>query len=827
MKKIYLLLCVFFLLPTFLSGDESGLIRKFPLKKGEIHLSRFVQAQNYFDSVGRQSAILGREDGHAEIWIYPYKILHDFKLFFLVEDESRLLAGKAMSRRIDVYPHQTTLCYVHPSFKVEEIFFSPLKESGAVILLAVEATEPLSIIASFAPDLKPMWPAGLGGQYSYWDEGKKCFVLSEGTKKNIALVGSPTSEKFSSGPAHALPEDDLKFKIRTDPQKVKNYFFPIFVSASHEGNKKADEIYLSLKDDFQRLYLEKFSYYERLRKEFLSIQTPNSVLNRAFEWAKIAVDQALVCNPQLGCGLVAGYGLSGQRERPGFAWFFGGDTFFNSLALNSYGSFEISRQGLTLIRNNQREDGKIMHELSQGAAFIPWFEEYPYGFYHAETTPYYIVALYDYVNWSGDMKFLKESWPSLKRAYEYMIATDTDQDGLMENTAAGLAALELGAFLEKTKSDIYLAALSAEAFRIFSEIADLIREKKLSQESKRLGEKALDSLRNKFWLEEEKKYAHALTIEDKPLTETTIWPFMPLFFQQLPEERAGHTLDIFSSAEMSTDWGVRSLSPQSAYYDPLNYNYGTVWPFLTGYTCLAEYRYGRAQAAFSHLMHLAHNTFFDALGSCAELFSGEFFIPVEEAVPHQIFSSSPIITCTIRGLLGLKGNAWKREMEFKPNFPAAWNNCEIKNFRLGKDVFDIKVEGTEGKHNFQIRTTSKEPYLLHFRPSLGFGSLVKRVKVNGSDKGFEIERKNGEVWCVFSLEFRGQIEIEIEHERSVFLYLPPHFPQIGDGIKGLKHVVYLKGAELLKEEKTKKMIKVVFEQENKNYFRKEIVIKFD
>jgi len=857
MKNICLSLCVFFLLSAFLGGDEPGLIEKFPLKKGELYLSRFTQPQNYFDSVGRQSAILGREDGSSEIWIYPYKIFHNFCLYFFIENEDRLIDGKTLARRIDVYPHQTIIRYVHSSFKVEEIFFSPLRESGAVILLSVETTEPLSIIASFAPDLKPMWPAGLGGQYSYWDEGKKYFVLSEGTRKNVALVGSPTSERFSSGPAHALPEEDMRFKIRIDPKKVKNCFFPIFVSASHEGRKKADEIYLSLNKDFKQLYLEKFLYYEKLRKELLSVQTPNKVLNQAFEWAKVAVDKALVCNPQLGCGLVAGYGLSGQRERPGFAWFFGGDTFFNSLALNSCGSFDISRQGLTLIRDNQRQDGKIMHELSQGAAFIPWFEEYPYGFYHAETTPYYIVALYDYLNWSGDAEFIKESWPSLKKAYRYMLSADTDHDGLMENTAAGLAALELGAFLEKTKSDIYLSALSAEAFSTFSEMAALMREKKLEQDSRRLFKKALDSLRNKFWIQEEKRYAHALTVEDKPLTETTIWPFMPLFFQQLPAERADLTLDIFSSSDMSTDWGVRSLSPKSTYYDPLNYNYGTVWPFLTGYTCLAEYNYGRTNAAFSHLMHLAHNTFVDALGFCSELFSGEFFTPIEESVPHQIFSSSPIMTCLVRGLLGLKGNVLKKEIEFKPNFPGSWDKVEIKNFILGKDVFHLKTERTEGKHLFQIRASSKTPYLLYLSPSLGFGCHIKRVRVNGSDKDFKIETKRGEVRCVLSHELRDQVDIEIEHENSIFLYIPLHFPRIGDKTRGLKiirvhygenqmnilteglggeeysiylltsrPILSLSKAEVVKEEKLKKTLKISFKQENKQYFRKEIVIKF-
>lgn len=853
---------IFFLLLCFicisLKGSEGDLISKFPLEKAGIHLSRFIQPQNYIESVGQKSAILGREEGTLEVWVYPYKVFHNFRLHFLIEDENKLIDGRNVAKKIDVYPHQTILRYVHSSFQVEEIFFTPLREAGIVILLSVETVKPLSIIVSFTPDLKLMWPAGLGGQYSYWNEEKKLFVLSEGTRKNVALVGSPPGERFSTGPAHALPEEDMKFKIHSEPEMCKDYFFPIYVAASHEGRERADEVYSRLSKEFKGLYHEKFHHYERLGKEFLSVKTPDEKLNQAFEWAKVAVDKAFVCNPQLGCGLVAGYGLSGKSERPGFAWFFGGDTFFNSWALNSFGSFDVTRQGLSLIRKNQRQDGKIMHELSQGAGFIPWFEKYPYGFYHAETTPYYIISLYDYLICSGDMEFVRESWPSLKKAYRYILSADTDNDGLMENTVAGLAALELGSFLAKTKTDIYLAALSVEAFKVFSELASLMGEQKLALDSQKLFKKASEALQEKFRIKGKKQYAHALTVEDKPLAETTIWTFMPLFFQQLPPEKVADTLDIFASSEMSTDWGVRSLSPKSSYYDPLNYNYGSVWPFLTGYTCIAEYNYGRHITGFSHLMNLAYNTFIDALGFCPELFSGEFFTPIEESVPHQIFSSSPVITCLVRGLLGLKGNALKRKIEFRPSFPGGEGKVEIRNFRVGKNIFHFDVESFENRLVFHIDAKADLPYRLYLSPFLGFGACIKAVKVNGKNHDFQREENKGKVRCSMCIQVKEHTEVEIEYKESIFLFLPPYFPQIGDKSTGLKivrahfsdnklHVVaegiggkeynliLISSRSILSAEEVKiadkenliKKLKLRFGEENLEYSRKEIVIKFN
>ncbi|MCP2521061.1 amylo-alpha-1,6-glucosidase, partial [SCandidatus Aminicenantes bacterium Aminicenantia_JdfR_composite] len=108
----------------------------------------------------------------------------------------------------------------------------------------------------------------------------------------------------------------------------------------------------------KKFFRENFEYYEKVLNQFVIIKTPDTSLNRAFQWAKLAVDKAFVCNPHLGCGLIAGYGLSGRSERPGFAWFFGGDTFYNSFALNSYGDFLKTREALTLIRKKPAERWK-------------------------------------------------------------------------------------------------------------------------------------------------------------------------------------------------------------------------------------------------------------------------------------------------------------------------------------------------------------------------------------------------------------------------------------------------------------------------------------
>lgn len=39
-----------------------------------------VQPSHYAEAIGRRAALLGREDGTFEAWVYPVKVLRDFRL---------------------------------------------------------------------------------------------------------------------------------------------------------------------------------------------------------------------------------------------------------------------------------------------------------------------------------------------------------------------------------------------------------------------------------------------------------------------------------------------------------------------------------------------------------------------------------------------------------------------------------------------------------------------------------------------------------------------------------------------------------------------------
>ena len=101
----------------------------------------------------------------------------------------------------------------------------------------------------------------------------------------------------------------------------------------------------------------------------VSLTLPDEQLQQAYDWARISTLQGMVNNPFLGTGLVAGYRTSGESQRPGFAWFFGRDAEWTSLALTSEGDYASAKTALEFVGKPQRDDGKIPHEISQSASW--------------------------------------------------------------------------------------------------------------------------------------------------------------------------------------------------------------------------------------------------------------------------------------------------------------------------------------------------------------------------------------------------------------------------------------------------------------------------
>jgi glycogen debranching enzyme len=771
-----------------------GLVPRFAFEPCDIAVKRPARPFAYFDKSGRKFAVLGLESGCFEAWAYPLKILRSFEFSFLVGSSSQPIPGRDLVRTVAVAPAVTTLTYVYQSFVMRAHFITPLEEPAALILLEVDTTEPLTIVCGFLPVLQPMWPAGLGGQYAAWDKELRAYLLSEPTRRNHGLVGSPAAEAVSYTPAHMLSDTPNEFKVVVaDPKETQEKFIPVILAGGRGEREAVKEVYRRLAVDPISYCRQAEAHYRRLRESLLEIRTPDKALNMALEWAKVAFDNLLVDNPDLGRGMVAGLGVSGTSGRPGFGWFFGGDAFLNSFSLSGLGAFQTVREVLTFNRRWQREDGKMAHELSQSAGLIPWFKDYPYGYIHADTTPLYIAAVYDYWRLSGDKAFVQEAWPSLAKAFDWCLTTDEDGDGLMDNRRAGLGALEFGS-LTDIQTDIFLAAVWCRAGQAMEKMAGAIGEYAYADLARTAVSKATASFRTKFWDEGRGYYCYAFNAQGRRVPEPTPWSAFGLFWELGEQAGAHKTLARLNRPDMTTDWGVRMMSSASPFYEPLNYNYGAVWPFLTGWVACALFQNDFILPGYLALMANAHHTFDNALGEVTELFSGYQNIWPAEAVAHQGFSTGGVVLPLIKGLLGLEGDAAAKLISFSPRFPAHWPSVSIERVRLAEASFDL----TYGRHDtglrVEVQSRKAKGWMMVFSPVLGPAVRVKRALLNGKDIPFREIVSERAVRPEVRFTVSGQDQVDFELKPAVEIVPPYVFSETGDPSRGLR-IIDLTGNE--------------------------------
>jgi glycogen debranching enzyme len=807
------------ILPAGTIGSQSVLrVAKTPMAASGLALERKTHPGAFFDVVGRRAGVFGYEHRGFEAWIYPLKILEDFRLSFSLEGYPLEVPAEEMLANVRVTPEATIFTYSHAAFSVRQIIFVPLDDPAVVMLLDVSTTLPIRITAAFRPRLRLMWPAGLMTPYVSWDDSERVYALTEESRRFAAVVGSPAGRDVSLMPYQEEPRDvPVRFVIEATPRQAADEFIPIVIAGSVEGADAARATWRKVLNGISQLQNATVTHYRGVAEQTTKVSTPVEQLDTAFSWGKIGIDKGVVSNPLLGTGLVAGYRTSGESERPGFAWFFGRDALWTVLASTSVGDFHTVRTALAFLKKFQRDDGKIPHEISQSASLIPWFTDYPYAWASADATPLYVIAHADYWRATGDVAFIRTQWDSIVKAYRFSAATDKDGDGLIENTGNGHGWVEGGA-LYPAHEEIYMQGLWCEALTGIAELAGVMQDAATASGAKGAIDKVRQAMERTYWLDDRGFYAFATKErQTKPsvaepgperarrqkrldelsardvVDEDTVLPAVPLWFRTADDARAQREIDRLGSGSLATDWGVRLLSADSALYDPLSYHYGSVWPLFTGWASMAAYRYGRPHVGYQALTANANLTFTGALGDVTELLSGDFHVPFGRSSHHQVWSEAMVVTPFVRGLLGIEVAAGGRELRFAPQLPADWDRVSVVNIAAGESRYDLQLERSGSRLTITASarsaggSTTSPPVRLVIAPAFPLDAIVRSVTVDGRRTPFKIQQMGDVQQAQVTLDTpSAQTSIQFEYAGGTDVYRKIEAPAPGAENSGLR-----------------------------------------
>ncbi len=746
----------------------SGPIKSLSLKKSDLNFAsnsgleiarETANSANYCESAGLRTLMMGKETGGLdEVWVHPLRAFMNYSVTVIEDGKETELNNSNPS--IIARPESFTRNYTLAGNKITETLIASRNLPSGIINYKINSTKPVKVVIKFNADNRIMWPYDhdFPGKYNAMADPKTNSVFIKSFDKSISSIFGTDVKSIPS-----VKEETTKEKTKTagieftiDLPAGKNEFNFVF-AASNENINATTGYYKKTISNIPAVYNENVKYYKNLLTQKTIIETPDKEFNEAYKWALVGVDKFFVRTYPLGSSLMAGFGTTergwdgGQTVsgRPGYAWYFGRDSEWTSFALLDYGDFDKVKSVLEFLGKYQDLTGKIFHELTSSNAV---------HYDAADATPLYVILMGKYYNATGDISFLKKEWPKIKKAIDFCYGTDTDKDGLIENTNVGHGWVE-GGKIYGAHVTFYLAGLWSSTLEYGSIMAEAMNNKTLAAGYLNDSKKVKDIIERDFWNKETNFYNDGKNIDGSFSPTKTIQVTVPMYFNATSLKRSEESVKEFLGNDYTTDWGVRIIGESNPMFNPRGYHYGTVWPLFTGWASLAEYKYGFSNQAFSTVYSnlMIYKNW--GLGYIEEVLNGIEYKPAG-VCSHQAWSESMALQPLLEGMIGIMPDKQHNVLNLAPQIPADYKNLDVKNIKFGNKEIDMHYSVANGVLDYSFTSPQKGKSNIVLTVNLAQGASVKNVLVNATSTKYKLE--NGKVVIDFTLAERCDVKVETE-----------------------------------------------------------------
>jgi glycogen debranching enzyme len=373
----------------------------------------------------------------------------------------------------------------------------------------------------------------------------------------------------------------------------------------------------------------------------------------------------------------------------------------------------------------EAQPGKILHEMRYGD--MARTGQVPHTPYYGsiDSTPLFVMTCAQHYLWHRDDALFDDLAENIRRALAWIEQHgDLDGDGLIEFSGRQQDTTHIsqqgwkdshdslhfadGREIEGPIALVEVQGYVHAAYRWLAEAARLRGDATWADELAAKAEVVRVAVEDRFWLESAGYYAQALDGEKRPVDAISSNPGHLLFCGLPSAERAARAAERMARPDMSSGWGLRTLSAEMATYNPMSYHNGSIWPHDFSLAMVGLRDYGEDELAGELAMALLTLAEKASDLRLAELYCG---FPPSDAVPTPVnypVSCSPQAWAAasgllaVRTLLGLKPDPEARTLTVEPHLPVDWSSLAVTGLHAYGAFVDIEVERSGGGYDVRI-----------------------------------------------------------------------------------------------------------------------------
>ena len=611
-----------------------------------------------------------RQEGHQGYYVMAQRVLDDY----LLAVDGRFLERKDADT-IRVYPDHLTRIY---RGEIREDIY--LLDNLNCLVIELSAPD----LHSYA--FAPLLPTSLEiNQYqTQWYKSQDLLVLSPnkpGEKSPILpIIGFRFDGTTQFNPqVKALPDSILPAN-RVGHFRIVRDICRIFILVA-EGEDELKYLSDHAMNNVVQLVNEKKKRIVKLLGD-CHFETNVSDLNKAFRWALVSMDQLIMRQPGAGkdvVGIFAGL--------PWFNNYWGRDTFISFPgAVLVRGEYETAKEILSSFAQFQNENsndpdyGRIPNQVTTDNII----------YNTADGTPWFIRALWEYFQYSGDRAILETLYPVVKRAIDGTLKFHTDKYQFLihEDAETWMDARGTeGAWSPRGNRAVEIQALWYEQLLASSKIARLLGKNSEAARWQQIANEVRQNFQTRFWDTGRLALFDHLNEDDTPDHKIRPNQVFAITVPKSPVIPPEHEFTVMKEviSQLTYSYGVASLWQHDADFHPFlmlpkyypkdeAYHNGTVWTWLAGPVVSSLMKYGYQNLAYELLMSESDQILYrGAVGTLSELLnaipSAGNDIPDPSGTVSQAWSLAEYIRNIFQDLVGIHPDVPNRKIVISPHLP--------------------------------------------------------------------------------------------------------------------------------------------------------------